>query len=203
MVPNRTMTFDETELTTRLRAGDDEAFAPLFEAHRERLRRMVHFRMDPRLLGRIDPEDVVQEVYIAAQQRLYAFREDEHPMHIWLRMVGQQTLIDLHRRHLGASKRSAAKERAFANSQCLSGFVAGTMTSPSQAAMRDEWKRQLSAALESMDEIDREVLTLRHFEDLSNKEVAELLGIGENAASNRYVRALTRLKGLLGGFTQP
>ena len=77
MVPNRTMTFDETELTTRLRAGDDEAFAPLFEAHRERLRRMVHFRMDPRLLGRIDPEDVVQEVYIAAQQRLYAFREDE------------------------------------------------------------------------------------------------------------------------------
>jgi RNA polymerase sigma-70 factor (ECF subfamily) len=197
------MALDDDELTARLRAGDDEPFAPLFESHRERLRRMVHFRMDPRLFGRIDPEDVVQEIYLAAQQRLHAFRSDGHPLPLWLRMVGQQTLIDLHRRHLGAGKRSAAKERAFANSQCLSGFVAGTLTSPSQAAIRDEWKKQLNEALESMDEIDREVLTLRHFEDLSNKEVAELLGIGENAASNRYVRALTRLKGLLGGFTQP
>lgn len=197
------MALDDDELTARLRAGDDEPFAPLFESHRERLRRMVHFRMDPRLFGRIDPEDVVQEIFLAAQQRLYAFRSDGHPLPLWLRMVGQQTLIDLHRRHLGAGKRSAAKERAFANSQCLSGFVAGTLTSPSQAAIRDEWKKQLNEALESMDEIDREVLTLRHFEDLSNKEVAELLGIGENAASNRYVRALTRLKGLLGGFAQP
>jgi len=197
------MALDDDELTARLRAGDDEPFASLFESQRERLRRMVHFRMDPRLFGRIDPEDVVQEIFLAAQQRLYAFRSDGHPLPLWLRMVGQQTLIDLHRRHLGAGKRSAAKERAFANSQCLSGFVAGTLTSPSQAAIRDEWKKQLNEALESMDEIDREVLTLRHFEDLSNKEVAELLGIGENAASNRYVRALTRLKGLLGGFAQP
>jgi RNA polymerase sigma-70 factor (ECF subfamily) len=203
MVNAPSMALDDDELTARLRAGDDEPFAPLFESHRERLRRMVHFRMDPRLLGRIDPEDVVQEIYLAAQQRLYAFRSDGHPLPLWLRMIGQQTLIDLHRRHLGAGKRSAAKERAFANSQCLSGFVAGTLTSPSQAAIRDEWKKQLNEALESMDEIDREVLTLRHFEDLSNKEVAELLGIGENAASNRYVRALTRLKGLLGGFAQP
>ena len=203
MVHLSSMALDDDELTARLRAGDDEPFAPLFESHRERLRRMVHFRMDPRLFGRIDPEDVVQEIYLAAQQRLYSFRSDGHPLPLWLRMVGQQTLIDLHRRHLGAGKRSAAKERAFANSQCLSGFVAGTLTSPSQAAIRDEWKKQLNEALESMDEIDREVLTLRHFEDLSNKEVADLLGIGENAASNRYVRALTRLKGLLGGFAQP
>jgi RNA polymerase sigma-70 factor, ECF subfamily len=197
------MTFDEDALVAQLRGGDDAAFAPLFEAHRERLRRMVHFRMDPRLFGRVDPEDVVQEIYLAADQRLYAFREDQHPMNIWLRMVGQQTLIDLHRRHLGAVKRTAARERAFANSQCLSGFVAGKLTSPSQAAIRDEWKKQITEALESMDEIDREVLTLRHFEDLSNKEVAQLLGIGENAASNRYVRALTRLKGLIGGFSEP
>lgn len=203
MVPTLSMTLDEAELVARLRAGEDESFAPLFEANRERLRRMVHFRMDPRLFGRVDPEDVVQDIFLAAQQRLYAFREDDHPMHIWLRMVGQQTLIDLHRRHLGASKRTAARDRAFANSECLSGFVAGKMTSPSQAAIRDEWKAKITAALETMDEIDREVLTLRHFEDLSNKEVAELLGIGENAASNRYVRALTRLKGLIGGFSEP
>ncbi len=203
MVPPPCMADDEAKLTEQLRAGDDAAFAPLFEAQRDRLRRMVQFRLDPRLFGRIDPEDVVQEVYLAAQQRLYAFRGDQHPLPLWLRLVGQQTLIDLHRRHLGASKRSAAKERAFANSHGLSGFIAGSLTSPSQAAMRDEQKQQLTVALDSMDEIDREVLTLRHFEDLTNKEVAELLGIGENAASNRYVRALTRLKGLLGGFQAP
>lgn len=203
MVSACCMELDEAQWTERLRAGDDGAFAPLFELARDRLRRMVQFRIDPRLLGRIDPEDVVQEIYLAGQQRLYAFREDQHPFPLWIRLVGQQTLVDVHRRHLGAGKRSAARERVFANSQGLSGFLMASITSPSQAAIREEQRVQLLAALESMDEIDREVLTLRHFEDLSNKEVAQLLGIGENAASNRYVRALTRLKGLLGGFRQP
>jgi RNA polymerase sigma-70 factor, ECF subfamily len=194
---------DEAALLTRLRAGDDEAFGPLFEGQRERLRRMIHFRLDPRLVGRVDAEDVVQEVFLDARQRLYAFREDAQSLPFWLRLIAQQTLIDLHRRHLGASKRNAARERVFAHSHGLSGFLAGNLTSPSQAAMRDELRQQLLAALEGMDEIDREVLTLRHFEDLTNKEVAELLGIGENAASNRYVRALGRLKGLLGGIGEP
>jgi len=197
------MVDDEAELLRLLQAGDDAAFGPLFEAQRDRLRRMVQFRLDPRLCGRVDPEDVVQEVFLDAQQRLYAFREDAQSLPFWLRLVAQQTLIDLHRRHLGAGKRSAARERVFAHSHGLSGFLVGNLTSPSQAAIRDEMRQQLTVALESMDEIDREVLTLRHFEDLSNKEVAELLGIGENAASNRYVRALARLKGLLGGFAQP
>lgn len=191
---------DEAELLSRLRAGDDEAFGPLFHGQRERLRRMIQFRLDPRLVGRIDAEDVVQEVFLDARQRLYAFRADAQSLPFWLRLIAQQTLIDLHRRHLGAHKRSAKRERVFAHSHGLSGFLAGNLTSPSQAAMRDELRQQLVAALDAMDEIDREVLTLRHFEDLANKEVAELLGIGENAASNRYVRALGRLKGLLGGF---
>ena len=194
------MVDDEAALLARLQAGDDAAFGPLFEGQRDRLRRMVQFRLDPRLVGRVDPDDVVQEVFLDAQQRLYAFRQDAQSLPFWLRLVAQQTLIDLHRRHLGAGKRSAAKERVFAHSHGLSGFLAGNLTSPSQAAIRDEMRQQLQAALETMDEIDREVLTLRHFEELSNKEVATLLGIGENAASNRYVRALVRLKGLLGGF---
>jgi RNA polymerase sigma-70 factor (ECF subfamily) len=195
------MVDDEAALLARLQAGDDAAFGPRFEGQRDRLRRMVQFRLDPRLFGRVDPEDVVQEVFLDARQRLYAFRQDAQSLPFWLRLVAQQTLIDLHRRHLGAGKRSAARERVFAHSHGLSGFLAGNLTSPSQAAIRDEMRQQLTAALESMDEIDREVLTLRHFEDLSNKEVAELLNIGENAASNRYVRALARLKGLLGGFS--
>lgn len=193
----------DEKLIERLRAGDDEVFGELFEAQRERLRRMVYFRLDPRLVGRVDPDDVVQEVFLDARQRLYAFREDSQSLSFWLRLVAQQTLIDLHRRHLGAHKRNAARERVFAQSQSLTGFLAGNLTSPSQAVMREEMKQQLQAALETMDEIDREVLVLRHFEELTNKEVADLLGIGENAASNRYVRALTRLKGLLGGFAQP
>lgn len=194
------MSDPQTDQLERLLQGDDEAFGPLFEGQRERLRRMIQFRLDPRLVGRVDPDDVVQEVFLAARQRLYAFREDAQSLPFWLRLVAQQSLIDLHRRHLGAGKRDAARERGFAHSQGLSGFLAGSLTSPSQAAMRDELRQQLQNALDSMDEIDREVLTLRHFEELSNKEVAELLQIGENAASNRYVRALGRLKGLLGGF---
>jgi RNA polymerase sigma-70 factor (ECF subfamily) len=194
---------DEAVLLERLRGGDDAAFGPLFERERDRLRRMVQFRLDPRLVGRVDPEDVVQDVFVDAQKRLYAFREDAQSLSFWLRLIAQQTLIDLHRRHLGAGKRSAGRERVFAHSHGLSGFLIGSMTPPSQAAMRQELRQQLTAALEAMDEIDREVLTLRHFEDLSNKEVAELLAISENAASNRYVRALTRLKGLLGGFSPP
>ena len=194
------MSDQQADLLERLIQGDDEAFGPLFEDQRERLRRMIQFRLDPRLVGRVDPDDVVQEVFLAARQRLYAFREDAQSLPFWLRLVAQQSLIDLHRRHLGAGKRDAARERAFAHSQGLSGFLVGSLTSPSQAAMRDELRQQLQHALDSMDEIDREVLTLRHFEELSNKEVAELLQIGENAASNRYVRALGRLKGLLGGF---
>jgi RNA polymerase sigma-70 factor (ECF subfamily) len=121
----------------------------------------------------------------------------------WLRLIAQQTLIDLHRRHLGARMRSALQERVLAQSQSLSGFLAGKLTTPSQAMMREERRQQLQQALDSMDEIDREVLVLRHFEELNNKEVAELLAISENAASNRYVRALGRLKGMLGGLQGP
>ncbi len=142
------MNDDEAELLLqRLRAGDDQAFGPLFEAHRDRLRRMIQFRLDPRLLGRVDPEDVVQEVFLDARQRLYAFREDAQSLSFWLRLIAQQTLIDLHRRHLGAGKRSAARERVFAHSHGLSGFLIGSLTSPSQAAIRDEMKQQLVVAL--------------------------------------------------------
>jgi RNA polymerase sigma-70 factor, ECF subfamily len=188
---------DEAKLTERLRAGEDEVFGALFELHRDRLRRMVQFRLHPRLLGRVDADDVVQDIFLDARQRLYAFRADARSLGFWLRLIAQQTLIDLHRKHIGAGMRNAAREMIFAQSQEISGFLAGNFTSPSQALMKQELKQQLQLALESMDDIDREVLVLRHFEDLSNKEVAELLEIGENAASNRYVRALGRLKGLL------
>ncbi len=188
---------DPDSLLAALGRGDRTAFGPLFEHHRPRLLRMVQFRLDPRLFGRVDAEDVVQEAFLDCEKRLQSWLDDQRPFHVWLRLVTQQTMIDVHRRHLGAGMRNAARELARAHSQSLSGFLMGTMTSPSQAAMREEQKQQLTAALESMDEIDREVLVLRHFEELSNKEVAEVLGLQENAASNRYVRALGRLKTIL------
>jgi RNA polymerase sigma-70 factor (ECF subfamily) len=189
-------TDDELELA--LRAGDDAMMAPLVERYRERLLRMVHFRLDPRLVGRLDAEDVLQEAWIEAEKRLAAFRADQKPFLIWIRLIVQQTMVDLHRKHLGAKMRSAGREVGAPASGTLSGFFVAHVTSPSGAVMREELRQKIEAALANMDEIDREVLLLRHFEELSNKEAALVLGIQENAASNRYVRALGRLKGFLG-----
>jgi len=192
------MTTTDEELEQRLRGGDDAALAELLERHRERLHRMVHFRLDPRLVGRLDAEDVLQEAYLEAGKRLQAFRDDDKPFFVWIRLMTQQTMVDLHRRHLGAAMRSAGREISAPKSGTLSGFFVGHYTSPSNAVMREELRAQVEKALDSMDDIDREVLLLRHFEELSNKEAAVVLGIQENAASNRYVRALVRLKGILG-----
>ena len=191
------MSRDHEAIEHALRAGDDAAFVRLFEMERARILRMVQFRLDPRLVGRIDPEDVVQDTFLDARRRLAAFRGDDNPFFVWLRLVSQQTMIDLHRRHIGTKMRSAGREVRNPQSHALSGFFVGHLTSPSRAAMREELRLQIEQALDRMEEIDREVLLLRHFEELSNKQVAEILGIQENAASNRYVRALSRLKGLL------
>lgn len=187
----------DAELERALRAGDDGALAGLFDRCRERILRMIQFRLDARLVGRIDPEDVLQETFLEAGKRLDAFRSDDKPFFIWARLITQQTMVDLHRKHVGAKMRNAGREVQSPQSHAISGFFVGHFTSPSGAAMREELRSKIEAALESMDEIDREVLLLRHFEELSNKDAADVLGIQENAASNRYVRALGRLKGLL------
>jgi RNA polymerase sigma-70 factor (ECF subfamily) len=192
-------------LLDRLKNGDEEAMATLFARHRERLLRMIEFRLDPRLRGRAGAEDVLQEAYLDAAQRMHHFADDTSTsLFIWLRMVVTQTLIDVHRRHLGAQMRDAGREVATRGGSCsratsfsLAASLVGRFTSPTLAARRAEMAEQLRAALEEMDPIDREVLALRHFEELSNSEVAEELGIQAKAASIRYVRALRRLKGML------
>lgn len=191
------------ELERQLRDGDDAALGPLFEQCRERLQRMVHFRLDPRLIGRIDAEDVLQDAFVEAEKRLAAFRGDAKPFLVWIRLITLQTMVDLHRKHLGAKMRHAGREIGAPASGTLSGFFVAHVTSPSGAVMREELRQRIEQALASMEEIDREVLLLRHFEELSNKEAAAVLGIQENAASNRYVRALGRLKGFLGSLGQP
>jgi len=199
----------DAEVDDRLQqvlAGDQTVFAALYAEHRPRLLRMVSFRLDPRLRGRIDADDVVQDAFVDASRRLEAFRAAQ-PMSlfVWLRLILGQTLVDLHRHHLGVQKRDAHRDQsiqarlAHDTSMTMSFHLLGNMTSPSQIAMRAELSAMVSRALEEMNPIDREVLALRHFEELSNKEVSEVLGLDRRAASIRYVRALARLKEVLQG----
>lgn len=184
---------------------DEQALAEMFSQNRPRLWRMVHFRLDRRLHGRIDADDVLQEAYLEAAKRVRHFANgSSSSLFLWLRMIVSQTLVDAHRRHLGAQMRDAGREvslhgrRYSQTTSCsLAAQLLGQVTSPSQAAIREERLRQLEQALEGMDPVDREVIALRHFEELTNHEVAELLGIRQKAASIRYVRAIRRLKEIL------
>jgi len=200
---------EEPELLARISQGDRQALAELFTSHRERLRRMVMFRLDRRLQGRLDADDVVQEAYLDAAQRLQHY-DPTGSFFVWLRMVTTQTLATVHRRHLGAQIRDATREVSLhgtpmATSVAIADRFLGQLTSPSQAALKKELAAQLEAALAEMNPIDQDVLAMRHFEDLTNSEIAEVLGIEQNAASIRYVRAIERLKTILNripGFRQ-
>ena len=193
------------EIENRLRSGDAQALAELFAHERERLWRLIQFRMAEPLRGRLDPDDVLQESFLAANHRLKHYAESPATTpFIWLRMIVNQTLIDLHRQHLGAQKRDAAREVSIDGAQYVQATSAsvamqlvGVFTSPSGAAARADMHNLVQTAIEQMDSIDREVLALRHFEELTNSEVAETLGIEQKAASIRYIRALRRLKEIL------
>ena len=193
------------ELLERLAQGEQSALAELFSRYSEPLRRMVAFRLDQRLNGRVSSSDILQEAYIDALKRIPHFlSKPELPIGAWLRLIVGQRLIEVHRQHLGAKIRTANQEISLdqagwlpASSPRLVDHLVGHLTSPSQAAMRNESSAHLEEALRNMDALDREVLALRHFEELSNNEVAEILGITKAAASKRYVRALDRLKDAL------
>src|ERR1700733_6098409 len=198
---------DEQPLVLRLREGDPEALAELFSLHRERTWRMIRFRMDRRLSARIDPDDVLQESFLSARARIDNFLAEPHgSFFVWLRMIALQTLFDQHRHHIGAEMRNAARDVRLDQpdpgntSLCLAAQLAGTITSPSQAAAGLEMQQRLEQAIRTMAALDQEIIAMRHFEDLTNLESAEALGISPTAASNRYVRAIARLKEILTSF---
>lgn len=196
---------EEQERINRIIRGDQQALAELFSQYRPSLWRMVNFRLHPQLQGRIDVDDVLQESWIKAVGQMDRFlTEAAFSPFVWFRMIVSQTLVDLHRRHLGAAKRSAAREFSLqsgwnpaSTSYSIAFHLLGSLTSPSRAALKEELSKQLETALQSMSDIDREVLALRHFEELSNAETAQVLQMSQQAASARYVRALTRLKEVL------
>ena len=193
---------DTLRLLQRARAGERQALDELFARHRDRLRRMVDMRLDWGLRSRLDASDVIQDAYLEVAGRLEEYlRNPTLPLFLWLRLVVGERLTTLHRQHLGTQMRDARREVSLyraalpeASSAALAARLLGKHTSPTQAAVRAERLLRVQEALNSLDPLDREVLSLRHFEQLSRAETARVLGIAESAAAKRYIRALKRLK---------
>jgi RNA polymerase sigma-70 factor (ECF subfamily) len=176
--------------------------------HGDRLKRMVRLRLNRRLQGRLDSSDVLQEAYLEVSQKLgdYA-RNPEAPFFLWLRAMTGMKLAEVHRRYLGTQMRDADRDVSIyrgalpaANSMSLAAHLLGTLTSPSQAAIKAEMRVRLQEALDAMDPVDREVIALRHFEQLDSAETAQVLGLSKSGASSRYIRAMKRLKEMLKEF---
>ncbi len=203
------------QLLERLRVGDRRALAELFQQHRDRLRRMVELRMDARLQGRIDASDVLQDGFLDLAKRVDSYLSDPSlPVFLWLRLVVSDRLAMIHRHHLGTQMRDVSQEVSLyrdplpqASSAALAAMLLGRLTSPSNAAIRAEQILQVQEAVNSLEPLDREIVALRHFEQLSRAETAEVLGITEEAGAKRYIRALKKLKAILatmpGGLEGP
>jgi RNA polymerase sigma-70 factor (ECF subfamily) len=202
-----------SEFLHRAAAGDQEALRELFGRYRDRLKRMVRLRLSRRLQGRVDDSDIIQESFLEVAKRLPEYVQNPAvPFYIWLRHMTGLKLAEFHRRHLGTQLRDADREVSLhrgglpqADSASLAAQLLGKLTTPSQAAIKAETRLRVQEALNAMDPIDREVLALKHFEQLSTSEIAEVLGLSKAGAGSRYLRAIKRLREILSripGFTE-
>lgn len=200
----------DTEVTRELLIdagrGDDAAVNRLLDRHRESLRQMVRYRLDRKLATRVDASDVVQDVLIEANRRLRDYlRDPKLPFHLWLRQLARDRVIDMHRRHRGARRRSVDREQQPAHSPYgdrssidLANLLRDPELTPAAATIRRELQRRFFDALEDLSEDDREILLMRHQEHLTNSDVAQALGMSAPAAGMRYLRAIRRLREILG-----
>jgi RNA polymerase sigma-70 factor, ECF subfamily len=203
------VTEDSSSLRERLRL-EPERFGEFVAGFRDRLLRMVDLRMDARLRGRLDASDVVQEACTEAVQRLPDWlSQTDLSLHLWLRFLTGQKLRQLHRFHVATGKRDAGRELPLDDEssetrpeRLADAIVQSGVLSPSGAAVREETRARLQEALASMKPEDREVLALRHFEQLDNVDVARVLGITTSGASHRYLRAARRLREILGEISE-
>jgi RNA polymerase sigma-70 factor (ECF subfamily) len=204
---------DLPELLQRAAAGDQEALQDLFARHRDRLKRMVRLRLSRRLQGRVDDSDVLQESFLEISKNLPEYvQQPTLPFFLWLRHMTGLKLAEVHRRNLGTQMRDADREVSLhrgglpeADSVSLAAQLLGKLTTPSQAAIKAEQRIYVQEALNSMDPIDREVLALKHFEQLSTAEIADVLGLSKAGAGSRYLRAIKRLREILAripGFSE-
>jgi RNA polymerase sigma-70 factor (ECF subfamily) len=194
-----------SDLLQRAAAEDADALRELFSRYRDRLKRMVHLRLSRRLSGRVDDSDVVQEAFLEISRKLPEYaRAPQMPLFLWLRHMTGLKLTEIHRRHLGTQLRDADREVSLhrgglpeADSVSLAAQLLGKLTTPSQAAIKAEQRIYVQEALNSMDPLDREVLALKHFEQLSTSEIAQVLGLSKAGAGSRYLRAIKRLREIL------
>jgi RNA polymerase sigma-70 factor (ECF subfamily) len=199
MPPNRP---DTAELIDLARRGDESAAGQLLDRHRERLRHMVAVRMDERLAARVDPSDVVQEALMVASRRLPDYADQPGiAFYPWLRRIAWNCLVDLHRRHVVAGRRAVGREEHLDISGTSAALLADQLlasgTSPLGRLLRKELRTTIRAVLGRLSAEDREILLLRHLEQLTMTECAAVIGISETAATQRQLRALKRLRHLL------
>ncbi|MFN8708535.1 MAG: sigma-70 family RNA polymerase sigma factor [Planctomyces sp.] len=194
------------ELLNGVRAGESDAVDRLLERHREAVRRMIQMRLDKAVARRVDAIDVIQDVMLESSQRLSDYLQNPAmPFHLWLRQLAKDRIIDMHRRHRTAQRRSVDREQNLSNlindersAADLAGLLRDAELTPAAATIRKEMDQRFLIALNELDEADREVIMMRHFEHLGNGEVAEALGLSAPAAGMRYLRAIRRLRELLG-----
>ncbi len=192
---------DTQELLKRAGAGDRAAFEELFRHHRSRLRRAVALRIDRRVAARFDASDVLQETYLEAFKRLPKYLEQQKmPFYLWLHWIAREKILGLHRRHLGAERRTVHQEMPLMpvdSSAALVSGIIGRRPSPSEELARMELAERLRQALGQLADDERDLILWRHFERLSARDTARLLQISEAAAGKRYVRAVERLRNIL------
>jgi len=200
-------------LLSRAAQGDASAQAELLEKYRDRLRRMIAMRLDRRIASRVDASDVVQEALNNAHGRLPKYFENpQTSFYLWLRGIAWDRLVEIHRTHIGAQKRSVLKERSWSPNVTdesvseLAHSIAVSSINPGRRAMLAEMQARAQAALLELKPHDREILVLRYLEHLGVQEIAVVLGISQDAVAARHLRALKRLRTRLGdefGAAQP
>src|SRR5436309_9578629 len=195
------------DLLAGAKGGHSEAGNRLMARHRDSLRRMVQLRLDQRIQQRIDVSDIIQDVLVEANRRLQDYlAHPAMPYHLWLRQIAQDRIIDAHRRHRASAKRSVDRERPLAvpaaddhSTMELAAQLSDQELTPATAATQKEMAKLVEAAIAKLPDQDCELIIMRHYEQLSNQEIAQALGLTEPAASMRYLRALRKLKELMVG----
>lgn len=190
------------ELLVGARKGDNEAVDRLLDRHRDSLRRMIGMRLDRKLSRRVDVSDVVQDVLVEASRRLQSYLANPAmAFHLWIRQIAKDRIIDAHRRHRVSAKRSVDREQPLAavgpvdqSTIELAAQLCDDQLTPAAAATQRELAAHVHSAIELLDENDQEIILMRHFEQLSNQEIAAALDLTEPAASMRYLRALKKLR---------
>jgi RNA polymerase sigma-70 factor (ECF subfamily) len=191
------------ELLLGAKEGDASAINQLLERHRDAVHRLVQMRLDARIQRRLDVSDVVQDVFVEANRRLadYVAQGQAMPFHLWLRQIAKDRIIDAHRRHRASAKRSVDREQAMVmpagmdrSSIELAAQIVDPELTPAAAATQHEMAQRVEAAVAQLPDQDAEIIIMRHYEHLTNQEIAQALQLTEPAASMRYLRAVRKLR---------